>query len=85
MLGALCHGLPQLCLPQGTDQPMNAAALVAAGAGRALAPEQVNADSLAAELDRVLGDPAIRASARRIAAEIEAMPSAAEVLAGLTG
>jgi hypothetical protein len=32
MLGALCHGLPQLCLPQGTDQPSNTAALLPTGA-----------------------------------------------------
>ena len=37
MLGALCHGLPQLCLPQGTDQPFNTAALLPTGAALALA------------------------------------------------
>jgi UDP:flavonoid glycosyltransferase YjiC (YdhE family) len=41
MLGALCFGLPQLCLPQGTDQPHNTAALIRTGAGLA---EGIKAD-----------------------------------------
>ena len=40
MLGALCHGLPQLCLPQGTDQPSNTAALLPTGAALALEPDR---------------------------------------------
>jgi UDP:flavonoid glycosyltransferase YjiC (YdhE family) len=32
MLGGLVHGVPQVALPRGTDQPENAALLVRAGA-----------------------------------------------------
>ena len=33
MLGGLVHGVPQVALPRGTDQPQNAALLARAGAG----------------------------------------------------
>lgn len=46
MLGALCHGLPQLCLPQGTDQPLNTAALVPTGAALALQAGQITPDAV---------------------------------------
>jgi UDP:flavonoid glycosyltransferase YjiC (YdhE family) len=32
MLGGLVHGVPQIALPRGTDQPHNAALLTCAGA-----------------------------------------------------
>jgi UDP:flavonoid glycosyltransferase YjiC (YdhE family) len=41
MLGALCYGLPQLCLPQGADQPFNTAALLPTGAALALQPNEI--------------------------------------------
>jgi UDP:flavonoid glycosyltransferase YjiC (YdhE family) len=80
MFGALAHGLPQLCLPQGTDQPANAAAVARSGSGVVLTPDQVNPDSVSGALDRVLGDPAIRAAAERVRAEIDQMPAPADVL-----
>ena len=83
MFGALAHGLPQLCLPQGTDQPANAAAVAASGAAVVLAPDRVDVDSVSGALDRVLADPAIRAAAGRVRAEIDRMPAPAEVLPAL--
>ncbi len=80
MFGALVHGLPQLCLPQGTDQPANAAAVAGSGAGLVLAPDEVDADAVDDALDRVLTDPAVRAAASRVRAEIDRMPAPAEVL-----
>jgi UDP:flavonoid glycosyltransferase YjiC (YdhE family) len=80
MLGALCHGLPQLCLPQGTDQPFNTAALLPTGAALALQPGEVTADSVAEALGRLLGDESFRAAASALRAEIEAMPAAGVVL-----
>jgi UDP:flavonoid glycosyltransferase YjiC (YdhE family) len=80
MLGALCFGLPQLALPQGTDQPYNAAALVASGAGIALAPGEITPDTIAASLGRVLTEPGIRSHAEAIKAEIDRMPPAGAVL-----
>ena len=84
MLGALCHGLPQLCLPQGTDQPSNTTALLPTGAALALWPGSVTADAVADALDRLLHEPSFAAAAAGLRAEIAAMPPADEVLADLT-
>ncbi|MEU7818680.1 glycosyltransferase [Pseudonocardia sp. NPDC049154] len=81
MIGAVCHGLPQLCLPQGTDQPSNTAALLPTGAGLALEPGEVTPDAIATALGRLLGEPSFRRAAQRLAAEVAAMPVADEVLA----
>lgn len=83
MLGAVCHGLPQLCLPQGTDQPFNTAALLPTGAALALEPDEITADAVAAALGRLLDEPSFRAAAERLRAEIEQMPTADSVLAEL--
>ena len=80
MLGALCHGLPQLCLPQSTDQPFNTAALLPTGAALALQPVEVTADAVAEALGRLLDDPAFREAAEGLRREIEAMPPAGVVL-----
>jgi UDP:flavonoid glycosyltransferase YjiC (YdhE family) len=83
MLGALCHGLPQLCLPQGTDQPYNSAALVAAGAGLSLASKKITPQTVATALREILTNPSFRASARSIQREIDSTPDAAAVLPDL--
>jgi MGT family glycosyltransferase len=80
MLGALCYGLPQLCLPQGTDQPSNTAALLPTGAALALQPDEITADAVAEALGRLLDEPSFRRAANRLRAEIERMPTAAAVL-----
>ena len=64
MLGALCHGLPQLCLPQGTAQPFNTAALLPTGAALALQPEEITADAVAEALGRLLEDPHVHRGSR---------------------
>jgi UDP:flavonoid glycosyltransferase YjiC (YdhE family) len=83
LLGALCHGLPQLCLPQGTDQPSNTAALLPTGAALALDPEEITADAVADRLGRLLGEPSFTAAAGRLRAEIERMPAADTVFGQL--
>jgi UDP:flavonoid glycosyltransferase YjiC (YdhE family) len=85
MLGALCHGLPQLCLPQKTDQPLNAAALVPTGAALALEPGQVTAESVAESLRCLLDDPSYAANAGVLRDRIGSMPSPDQVLAELLG
>jgi UDP:flavonoid glycosyltransferase YjiC (YdhE family) len=80
MLGALCYGLPQLCLPQGTDQPSNTAALLPTGAALALQPDEITAGAVAEALGRLLNEPSFRQAANRLRAEIERMPPAAAVL-----
>jgi UDP:flavonoid glycosyltransferase YjiC (YdhE family) len=83
MLGALCHGLPQLCLPQGTDQPSNTAALLPTGAALALQPDEVSADAVATALGRLIGEPSFAAAAAQLKVAIDAMPAAQDVLPDL--
>jgi UDP:flavonoid glycosyltransferase YjiC (YdhE family) len=83
MLGALCHGLPQLCLPQRIDQPHNTAALVPTGAALALAPEEITADAVADSLRRLLDDPSYATNAGVLRDRIGSMPSPDRVLVDL--
>jgi UDP:flavonoid glycosyltransferase YjiC (YdhE family) len=83
MLGALAHGLPQLMLPQGADQFINAEACTRAGAALALAPPELAAASVAAATARLLDDPGFSAAARLLGEEIRAMPRAGEVVRAL--
>lgn len=84
-LSCLARGLAQLCLPQGADQFRNAAAVEAAGAGLALHPDVVDPAAVGDAAARLLADDGFRTAARRVAAEIAAMPQPAEVAAELAG
>jgi UDP:flavonoid glycosyltransferase YjiC (YdhE family) len=79
-LGALAHGLPQLCLPQAADQFRNTDAGLRAGAVLSLGPGEVSAHAVHAAVERLLAEPGLRAAAGRLAAEIEGMPSPDEVV-----
>jgi UDP:flavonoid glycosyltransferase YjiC (YdhE family) len=81
MLGALAHGLPQLILPQGADQFMNAAACQDARVALALTPDELSEEAVAAAAGRLITEPGFAAAAAHIGAEIGAMPTAADVLA----
>ncbi len=83
MLGGLAHGVPQVALPRGTDQPENAALLVRAGAGRLVPPEDYAIDAIAAAVADVRSDPAVRGAAERVRDEIAAMPDADTAWAAL--
>jgi UDP:flavonoid glycosyltransferase YjiC (YdhE family) len=80
LLGGLSQGLPQLLLPQGADQFINAEAARASGAAIALSPDEAGAEAIAGAAGRLLDEPSFAAAARRMAAEIAAMPGAPEVL-----
>jgi MGT family glycosyltransferase len=80
MLGALSHGLPQLVLPHGADQFLNAQALIDSGAGRCLTPHEITPESVGEAIDALLSTPGFRAAAGRIAEEIAAMPTPAETV-----
>ncbi|MFC5288925.1 glycosyltransferase [Actinokineospora guangxiensis] len=76
-LASLSAGLPQLFLPQGADQFINADAITAAGIGHTLrAP---TAESITEAATALLSDGTARAKARSVAAEIAAMPGPADV------
>lgn len=80
---ALSRGLPQLCLPQGADQFLNAAAIAAAGAGLSLDPQAAGAQAITAAISRLLEDTRFRSRAQAIATEIAQMPSPDDVAATL--
>ncbi|MEV4508790.1 glycosyltransferase [Dactylosporangium sp. NPDC049525] len=84
MFGAFTHGLPQLVLPQGGDQFMNAEAIEQAGAGLALHPAEVTGSAIADRVTRLLEEPSFTTAAATVRAELVAMPDAATVLADLT-
>jgi UDP:flavonoid glycosyltransferase YjiC (YdhE family) len=79
-LGTLERGLPQLCLPQAADQFRNADGGVRSGAALALTPEQTRPETIVHAVGTLLDDDSFRHSARRIATDIRAMPSPAEVV-----
>jgi UDP:flavonoid glycosyltransferase YjiC (YdhE family) len=81
------HGKPSLLLPQGADQPVNAAAclrngssvvryhtLAAITAGVPVPKEPMTEDSVAQAFDQLL-DPGYRDRAERFRAEFDALPS----------
>ena len=84
-LGALAHGLPQLCLPQAADQFRNAQACVRAGAGAAIQPESVTSEAITDAVSMLIEDDTVRAHASRIRSEIDAMPAPEQVVALLQG
>jgi UDP:flavonoid glycosyltransferase YjiC (YdhE family) len=79
LFAALARGIPQLCLPMVADQFRNAEACVHAGAGLALAPEEVGVRAVRTALERLLEDPQPRAGAAQVAREIAEMPGPGEV------
>ena len=79
-LGALAHGVPQLCLPQAADQFRNAAAAERGGLGLVLTPGEATAPRVADAVRRLLAEDGFRAAAGRVATEIAAMPSPAQVV-----
>jgi hypothetical protein len=64
-------------------QFMNAAACQAAGVALTLAPDEFSADAVAEAAERLITEPTFTRAAGRIRAEIDAMPTAADVLTGL--
>jgi len=78
-LGALAEGLPQLCLPQGADQFLNAATCAQSGAGLSLVPDVATPARIAEAVNRLLTEPAFRERSAGLAGEIAAMPGPDEV------
>jgi UDP:flavonoid glycosyltransferase YjiC (YdhE family) len=75
VLAAIAAGLPQLCLPQFADQPLNAAAIADAGAGLALPVDGLGHDTIREAVTRLLTETAFRFSALALRNEIMNMPS----------
>jgi UDP:flavonoid glycosyltransferase YjiC (YdhE family) len=83
LTGAMSHGLPQLCLPQGADQFRNADALAACGAGISLEGDDVNESSIVNAVQRLLNEVSFCRNAEKLQREITEMPTPDEIMAQL--
>lgn len=79
MFGSLAHGLPQVVVPQGADNFINASLITRAGAGLTLGPGEVGPESIRHAVRSVLANPSYVSAARGLAAETAALPSPADV------
>jgi UDP:flavonoid glycosyltransferase YjiC (YdhE family) len=87
LMGAFRAGIPSVCLPVATDQPINAAACAAAGAGINAAnsdgdsrgpivdPATLSAEQVRDAVNAVLYEPRYREAAARLGDEIREMPA----------
>jgi UDP:flavonoid glycosyltransferase YjiC (YdhE family) len=75
-LATLSRGIPQICLPQAADQFANATAGANAGAAIQIAPQDATLEAVASALSALSSDDRYTDAARRVAAEIAAMPDA---------
>jgi UDP:flavonoid glycosyltransferase YjiC (YdhE family) len=80
-LGSLAAGIPLVIAPQGADQLVQADHVSAARTGLTVAPG--GSESVADVVRSVLGDPAFRDNARKVAGQIAALPSPADVASQL--
>ena len=76
VIGALAFGLPQVLLPLGADQPLNADRCESLGVAVVLDAASSTADAIGRAATAVLRDPSYAASAGRIRDEISALPDA---------
>lgn len=83
MFGALAHRLPQVVIPQGADNYVNADTVAAAGLGVALRPADLTADAIRDTVDNVLRNSSFCTAAGVVADEIAVMPSHADFVASL--
>jgi UDP:flavonoid glycosyltransferase YjiC (YdhE family) len=76
LVAALAAGLPSLLLPLGADHLLNAARCAALGVGVALDAVHATPRTVAAAAAALLDDQCAHVAARRIQAEISALPDA---------
>jgi MGT family glycosyltransferase len=69
---ALAAGVPLVCIPQGRDQHINAARVVASGVGEVVAPD-ASAAEIARAVRAVVENWSMREAARRLADEVAAL------------
>jgi MGT family glycosyltransferase len=69
---ALAAGVPMVCVPQGRDQPLNAARVQELGAGLMITAD-IAADALAQAVHTVLTDSRYQMEAQRLAAKTAAI------------
>jgi UDP:flavonoid glycosyltransferase YjiC (YdhE family) len=78
-VGALATGTPSVVIPLGAEQPTNAARIASIGAGLWVHEPNIESE-LGPAISAILDNPVYRLNAERLQREIEAMPSAADVV-----
>ena len=81
VMGALAHGVPQVLLPMGADQPMNAARCRALGVAHVLDAVSSTSVMIRGAAEQVMSDPAYRQAAQKMRAEIASLPDFAHAVA----
>jgi UDP:flavonoid glycosyltransferase YjiC (YdhE family) len=66
MMGALCFGVPMVCVPLGSDQLFNARKVDENGAGIWLREEETSPEQIREAVRRILHDPSFAGRARQI-------------------
>jgi UDP:flavonoid glycosyltransferase YjiC (YdhE family) len=82
-MNALVAGVPQLVLPHGADQHVNAAAVQQRGVGLSHLPADADPATAGASLQRLLADPTFSQAADDVRTEIAALPPPAEMVSRL--
>ena len=85
VLGALAHGVPQVLIPMGADQPLNATRSEELGIARVLDPVAATPEDIRAAVSAVLEQPGYRAAARRLRSEFAALPGPEHAVTLLEG
>jgi UDP:flavonoid glycosyltransferase YjiC (YdhE family) len=81
---ALAIGVPQLVLPHGADQHMNAAAVVRRGVGLSHLPSEVDVETLRAALRCLLEERELAQAALEVRMENAGRPAPSEIVPRLT-
>ncbi|MDF3293357.1 nucleotide disphospho-sugar-binding domain-containing protein [Streptomyces silvisoli] len=77
---ALHHGVPQLILPEGADNPLVAQRVVDCKAGLSLPFADIELTAVRELVRRLLGEPAYAQAARAVSEEMATQPSPASVI-----
>lgn len=84
VMTALAAGVPQLAVPHGLDQHLIGDRIAAAGAGRCLPNHASTSDDVAAAVQQILADPAVRQAARQLRTALDELPTPAELVGSLS-
>jgi UDP:flavonoid glycosyltransferase YjiC (YdhE family) len=82
-MNALVAGVPQLVLPHGADQHVNAAAVQQRGVGLSHLPEDADPATVSRSLQRLLAEPAFSQAADEVRTEIAELPPPGEMVPSL--
>lgn len=84
-MGALAAAVPQVVVPLfAFDQVINGEHVAADGAGLAVGKGPTSIESAAAQVPRLLGDPAFAAAARRVSTALDNLPPPRDAVSMLT-